>query len=90
MSRCALARLTTVTVVSLSILLGGQSAPLHAQATFNMDLLEKTTICRRWICSASISKRSQPPGDYPVSWQVNGVTWMPVRSSRFARMTAGS
>lgn len=31
----------TVTVVSLSILLGGQSAPLHAQATFNMDLLEK-------------------------------------------------
>ncbi|MBX4564209.1 PapC domain-containing protein, partial [Klebsiella pneumoniae] len=31
----------TVTVVSLSILLGGQSALLHAQATFNMDLLEK-------------------------------------------------
>ncbi|WP_424329126.1 hypothetical protein, partial [Klebsiella quasipneumoniae] len=26
----------TVTVVSLSILLGGQSALLHAQATFNM------------------------------------------------------
>lgn len=48
----------TVTVVSLSILLGGQSALLHAQATFNMDLLEKTTICRQWICNASISRRA--------------------------------
>lgn len=48
----------TVTVVSLSILLGGQSALLHAQATFNMDLLEKTTICQRWICSVSINRRA--------------------------------
>lgn len=31
----------TVTVVSLSILLGGQSALFARPATFNMDLLEK-------------------------------------------------
>ena len=47
----------TVTVVSLSILLGGQSALLHA-GDLNMDLLEKTTICRQWICNASISRRT--------------------------------
>ncbi len=38
-----------------------------------MDLLEKTTICRQWICNASISRRASRR-DYPVSWQVNGVT----------------
>ncbi len=38
-----------------------------------MDLLEKTTICRQWICNASISRRDSRRA-YPVSWQVNGVT----------------
>lgn len=48
----------TVTVVSLSILLGGQSALLHAQATFNMDLLEKNDHLPAVICNASISRRA--------------------------------
>lgn len=64
----------TVTVVSLSILLGGQSAPLHAQATFNMDLLEKNDHLPAVDLQRFNQQTSQPPGDYPVSWQVNGVT----------------
>ncbi|HBS7700590.1 TPA: fimbrial biogenesis outer membrane usher protein [Klebsiella pneumoniae] len=64
----------TVTVVSLSILLGGQSALLHAQATFNMDLLEKNDHLPAVDLQRFNQQAGQPPGDYPVSWQVNGVT----------------
>ncbi|SBJ25321.1 type 1 fimbriae anchoring protein FimD [Klebsiella pneumoniae] len=64
----------TVTVVSLSILLGGQSALLHAQATFNMDLLEKNDHLPAVDLQRFNQQAGQPPGAYPVSWQVNGVT----------------
>lgn len=64
----------TVTIVSLSILLGGQSALLHAQATFNMDLLEKNDHLPAVDLQRFNQQAGQPPGDYPVSWQVNGVT----------------
>lgn len=64
----------TVTVVSLSILLGGQSALLHAQATFNMDLLEKNDHLPAVDLQRFNQQTGQPPGEYPVSWQVNGVT----------------
>ncbi|HBU9697245.1 TPA: fimbrial biogenesis outer membrane usher protein [Klebsiella pneumoniae] len=64
----------TVTIVSLSILLGGQSALLHAQATFNMDLLEKNDHLPAVDLQRFNQQAGQPPGAYPVSWQVNGVT----------------
>lgn len=79
----------TVTVVSLSILAGGQSALLHAQATFNMDLLEKNdhlpAVDLQRFNQQAASRRA-----YPVSWQVNGVTLDAVRPSRFARTIADS
>lgn len=64
----------TVTVVSLSILLGGQSALLHARATFNMDLLEKNDHLPAVDLQRFNQQAGQPPCAYPVSWQVNGVT----------------
>ena len=52
----------TVTVVSLSILLGGQSALLHAQATFNMDLLEKNDHLPAVDLQRFNQQAGQPPG----------------------------
>lgn len=52
----------TVTVVSLSILLGGQSALLHAQATFNMDLLEKND----HLPAVDLQRFNQQAGQPPV------------------------
>ncbi len=74
MSRCATARLIPLPSSASPSCWADRARSCTPEATFNMDLLEKNDHLPAVDLQRFNQQAGQPPGAYPVSWQVNGVT----------------